>query len=449
MIMTETIILLVVGVFVGVAVAWLLLRQRHASTYLALKQQFDAAAAEAERLRNDTDTKNNEIIRLTGLLASAENELKNLRERAEEQKSAAEKTMETMKTEFRNLANEIMEEKSKKFTEHNREKLDEILRPLNDNMKDFRRKIEETYVEGEKTKASLMTRLRDMETLNRRISDEATALTRALKGDSQSQGKWGEMILESILEKSGLVKDREFTIQEVFRGEGSTHPRPDVVVRYPGNRSIVIDSKVSLTAYERYVSAEDEATKETAIKDHLSSVRSHISQLSAKNYQQLYGINSLDFVMMFMPVEPAYMIAIQQDPGLWNLAYEKRILMIGPTNLIAALKMIESMWRQEYQSRHVMEIAEQGGALYDDFVTFVERLQKIGRKIDDAKDSYEEALKKLSDGRGNLIGRVEKLRFLGIKAKKKLPEGFKLDILTEEENGSINSEDKPETGTVE
>jgi DNA recombination protein RmuC len=447
--MTETIILLVVGIVVGVAIAWLLLRQRHDATASAMKQQLDVVTAETERLRNEADAKNNEIIRLTGLLASAENELKNLRTRAEEQKTEAEKTMDTMKTEFRNLANEIMEEKSKKFTEQNREKLDEILRPLNDNMKDFRRKIEETYVEGEKTKASLMTRLRDMETLNRRISDEANALTRALKGDSQSQGKWGEMILESILEKSGLVKDREFTIQEVFKGEGATHPRPDVVVRYPGNRSIVIDSKVSLTAYERFISAEDDTSKETAIKDHLFSVRNHINQLSARNYEKLYGINSLDFVMMFMPVEPAYMLAIQHDPGLWSLAYEKRILMIGPTNLIAALKMIESMWRQEYQSKHVMEIAEQGGALYDDFVTFVERLKKIGKRIDDAKDSYEEALKKLSDGRGNLVARVEKLRHLGIKAKKKLPEGFNIELPDDDESLSIEAENKPESGTVE
>lgn len=447
--MTETILLLIVGIIIGVAIAWLLLRQRHDAIISAVNQQLDVVTAETERMRNEADAKNNEIIRLTGLLASAENELKNQRARAEDQKTEAEKTMDTMKTEFRNLANEIMEEKSKKFTEQNREKLDEILRPLNDNMKDFRRKIEETYVEGEKTKASLMTRLRDMETLNRRISDEANALTRALKGDSQSQGKWGEMILESILEKSGLVKDREFTIQEVFRGEGSTHPRPDVVVRYPGNRSIVIDSKVSLTAYERYISAEDDASKDTAVKDHLLSVRNHINQLSARNYEQLYGINSLDFVMMFMPVEPAYMLAIQHDPGLWNLAYEKRILMIGPTNLIAALKMIESMWRQEYQSKHVMEIAEQGGALYDDFVTFVERLKKIGKRIDDAKDSYEEALKKLSDGRGNLVGRVEKLRHLGIKAKKKLPEGFNIELPDDVESTSIEAEDKPESGTVE
>jgi DNA recombination protein RmuC len=446
--MTETIILLLAGMTAGVIITWLLLRQRHNAHAADLRQQADAAASETARLRDYAQQKNDEVTMMTGKLAAADNELKNLRQRAEEQKAEAAKTMETMKTEFRNLANEIMEEKSRRFTEQNREKLDEILKPLNENMKDFRRKIEETYVEGEKTKASLMTRLHDMETLNRRISDEANALTKALKGDSQSQGRWGEMILESILEKSGLVRDREFTVQEVFQGENSTRPRPDVIVRYPGNRSIVIDSKVSLTAYERYVTADDAATKESAVREHLLSVRNHISQLSARNYEELYGLNTLDFVMMFMPVEPAYMLAIQQDPGLWTLAYEKRILMIGPTNLIAALKMIESMWKQEYQSKHVMEIATQGGALYDDFVMFVDRLKKIGKKIDEAKESYDSALKKLSDGKGNLVGRVEKLKSLGIKAKKKLPDDFKGEFYSDEPE-SVEDEDKPETEAVE
>ena len=446
--MTETILLLVAGVAAGAIVTWLLLRQRHLADMAAARQQAEAAAAELSRLREYVQGRTDEITRLTGELASAQSEVKNLRQRAEEQKTEAGKAMETMKTEFRNLANEIMEEKSRRFTEQNREKLDEILKPLNENMRDFRRKIEETWVEGEKTKASLMTRLHDMETLNRRISDEANALTKALKGDSQSQGKWGEMILESILEKSGLVRDREFTVQEVFHGENSTRPRPDVIVKYPGNRSIVIDSKVSLTAYERYVSAENDTAREAAIRDHLASVRNHITQLSARNYPELDGLNTLDFVMMFMPVEPAYMLALQRDPELWNMAYEKRILMIGPTNLIAALKMIETMWRQEYQSKHVMEIARQGGALYDDFVTFADRLRKVGKKIDEARETYDLTIKKLSDGRGNLIGKVEKLKSLGIKTKKSLPGEFNNDMVTDE-SGSVEDEDNPEPGTVE
>lgn len=446
--MTETILLFIAGMAAGAVVAWLLLRQRHLADVTAARQQAETAAAELTRLREYAQGRTDEITRLTGELASAQSEVKNLRQRAEEQKTEAGKAMETMKTEFRNLANEIMEEKSRRFTEQNREKLDEILKPLNENMRDFRRKIEETWVEGEKTKASLMTRLHDMETLNRRISDEANALTKALKGDSQSQGKWGEMILESILEKSGLVRDREFTVQEVFHGENSTRPRPDVIVKYPGNRSIIIDSKVSLTAYERYVSAADDASREAAVRDHLLSVRNHITQLSARDYPELDGLNTLDFVMMFMPVEPAYMLALQRDPELWNMAYEKRILMIGPTNLIAALKMIETMWRQEYQSKHVMEIARQGGALYDDFVTFADRLRKVGKKIDEARETYDLTIKKLSDGRGNLIGKVEKLKSLGIKTKKSLPGEFNNDVVTDE-SGSVDDEDNPEPGTVE
>ena len=256
------------------------------------------------------------------------------------------------------------------------------------------------------------------------------------------------MILESILEKSGLVRDREFTVQEVFHGENSTRPRPDVIVKYPGNRSIIIDSKVSLTAYERYVSAADDASREAAVRDHLLSVRNHITQLSARDYPELDGLNTLDFVMMFMPVEPAYMLALQRDPELWNMAYEKRILMIGPTNLIAALKMIETMWRQEYQSKHVMEIARQGGALYDDFVTFADRLRKVGKKIDEARETYDLTIKKLSDGRGNLISKVEKLKTLGIKTKKSLPGEFNNDVVTDE-SVSVDDEDNPEPGTVE
>lgn len=446
--MTETILLFIAGMAAGAVVVWLLLRQRHLADVAAARQQAETAAAELTRLREYAQGRTDEITRLTGELASAQSEVKNLRQRAEEQKTEAGKAMETMKTEFRNLANEIMEEKSRRFTEQNREKLDEILKPLNENMRDFRRKIEETWVEGEKTKASLMTRLHDMETLNRRISDEANALTKALKGDSQSQGKWGEMILESILEKSGLVRDREFTVQEVFHGENSTRPRPDVIVKYPGNRSIIIDSKVSLTAYERYVSAADDASREAAVRDHLLSVRNHITQLSARDYPELDGLNTLDFVMMFMPVEPAYMLALQRDPELWNMAYEKRILMIGPTNLIAALKMIETMWRQEYQSKHVMEIARQGGALYDDFVTFADRLRKVGKKIDEARETYDLTIKKLSDGRGNLISKVEKLKTLGIKTKKSLPGEFNNDVVTDE-SGSVDDEDNPEPGTVE
>jgi DNA recombination protein RmuC len=238
------------------------------------------------------------------------------------------------------------------------------------------------------------------------------------------------MILESILERSGLVKDREIFVQESFTTDGGKRLQPDIIVKYPGNRSIIIDSKVSLTAYEQYVNAEDEMEKEKAVKAHLQSVRAHIKALESKDYQNEYKVNTLDFVMMFMPVEPAYFLALQSDDRLWSESYEKRILIIGPTNLIAALKMIESIWKQEYQSRNVVEIARQGGALYDDFVLLLERMEKLGKRIKDTQEQYDDTVMKLS-GRGNLVSRVAKLKELGVKAKKEFPEKYRNDELPE------------------
>jgi len=350
-----------------------------------------------------------------------EREISGLKTRFADEKEGVEKLQEQMKSDFKLLANDIMEEKSRRFAEQNSAKLDELLKPFNENLKDFRKKVEDTHLQGELSRNSLFNKIKDLEELNRRISDEASALTRALKGESKTQGNWGEMILESILEKSGLQKDREYFVQSTYTSDDGRRLHPDIVIRYPGDRNIIIDSKVSLNAYEAYHSSEDPGEKEKSLRGHILSVRNHINELSAKNYQGMYGINTLDFVMMFMPVEPSYILALQADQSIWSYAYDRRILLISPTNLIAALKMIESMWRQEYQNRNVMEIAAQGGALYDDFVVLAERLVKLGKKIDDARDVYEETIKKLSTGKGNLINRVSKLKVLGVKAKKSLP----------------------------
>lgn len=260
-----------------------------------------------------------------------------------------------------------------------------------------------------------------MAELNQQVSREASNLTKALKGDTKARGSWGEVILESILEKSGLVKDREYFVQASFSDDHGKKVQPDVIVAYPGDRSVVIDSKVSLLAYERYVSEEEQ---EKALKDHLQSVRNHIRNLSGKNYQHIYQIKSLDFVMLFMPIEPAYYLAIQYDTELWSYAYDKRILLISPTNLIAALKMIESMWRQEYQSKNVMEIARQSGALYDKFEGLLSDLVDIGKKLDSAQNSYKSSMTKLAEGKGNLISRVEQIKKLGAKTKKTLPQNL-------------------------
>ena len=419
--MVNNLIFLFSGLASGLLIAWILLRQQSNSINKSITRQIEMFENENETLKKTVDIKDQEILRLTGMVAEKDAGLRNLKERLDEQKAELEKMQEKMKVEFRNLANEIMEEKSRKFTEQNREKLDEILKPFSENLKDFRRKVEETHIEGEKGRASLFTKIKDLEELNARISNEANALTKALKGETKTQGNWGEMILETILEKSGLVKDREFYKQSSFLSDEGKRLQPDFIIKYPGDRSIVIDAKVSLTAYEKYCDTVNDKEKESWLKAHLVSVKNHINELATKNYQDIYKINTLDFVMMFLPVEPAYFVAIQADTNLWNYAYEKRILLISPTNLIAALKMVESMWRQEYQNRNVLEIAAQGGALYDDFVMFTERLLKLGKKLDDAKENYDETIKKLSTGKGNLVSRVDKLKKLGVRTKKNLP----------------------------
>ncbi|NJM16420.1 MAG: DNA recombination protein RmuC [Bacteroidales bacterium] len=298
-------------------------------------------------------------------------------------------------------------------------------------MKDFEKKVSDTYDKEAQQRFSLKEEVKRLAELNQQISKEAQNLTRALKGDSKARGNWGEVILEGILERSGLAKDREYFVQNSFTTEEGRRLQPDVIVQYPGERSMIIDSKVSLVAYERFVNAETEEDRDIFIKEHLQSIKNHILELSRKSYQDIYDIKTLDFVMMFLPVEPAYYLALQADTGLWNFAYEKRILLISPTNLIAALKLIESMWRQEYQSNNAREIAQKSGEMYDKFVGFVEDLIEVGKKLNATRDSYQLAMNKLHEGRGNLVKRAQDLKEMGIQSKKELPKGL-VDRMCEE-----------------
>ena len=370
---------------------------------------------------HETQQKESAILELNGQISRKEAEIKAMTEKFTEQKAGIEQLQEKFRIEFKNLANEILEEKTQKFTEQNKTRLEEILKPLGEKIRDFEKKVEETYDKESKERFSLAKEIKNLADLNQQISKEASNLTNALKGQSKTQGNWGEIILESILEKSGLMRDREYVVQQSYVNEQGRRLQPDVVVNYPGDRHVVIDSKVSLTAYERFASADLKEEQESALRDHLISIKNHVNELSSKNYQDLYQLKSLDFVMMFMPVEPAYLVAMQGDPNLWNYAYERRVLLISPTNLIAALRMISNLWRVENQNKNAQEIARQSGELLDKLAGFVNDLMDIGTKLDSTRKSYDAAVNKFSTGKGNLVRRAEKIRELGAKSSKELP----------------------------
>ncbi len=416
-------IYLIIGLVLGGFIVWLVMKLTGSGNQ-SNSDKISFLQGELENSRIELEQKSNSIIELSKELSAKNADFKNLAEKLIEQKEEINKLNEKFAIEFKNLANEILEEKSKKFTELNKENIDGILKPLQEKIKDFEKKVEETYDKEAQQRFSLKEEVKKLAELNQQIGKEANNLTKALKGDSKTQGNWGEIILENILEKSGLVKDREYYIQSSFTDETGRRLQPDVVIKYPGERNIIIDSKVSLTAYEKYNFVEEEKEKELAMKEHLISIRKHINELSDKSYQDIYQIQSIDFVIMFMPVEPAYLTAIRLDPELWNYAYEKRVLLISPTNLIAALKMIVSMWRQEYQNKNAQKIAETAGSLYDKFTLLMEDLINLGKKIEDSQSFYKSSMNKLSEGKGNVIKKVEELKELGAKTKKSLPENL-------------------------
>ena len=375
-------VFLLTGIILSAFVVWLIMHGKSEIHSKALSEKNFFFQQQIEELKAALSEKERSLIELTAQYSSKETELKNLNQRLLEQKQEMLEIGEKFNLEFRNLANEILEEKSKKFTEQNKTNLDQILKPLGEKIKEFEKKVEETYDKESQQRFSLKEEVKRLAELNQQVSKEASSLTKALKGESKTQGNWGEVILESILERTGLRKGYEYTVQDSFTTDVNQRFQPDVIVHYPGERSIIIDSKVTLTAYDNYIAAENEEEQLAALKAHLVSVKNHINELASKNYQDIAEIKTLDFVVLFMPVEPAYLLAIQNEPQLWNYAYEKRILLISPTNLIAVLKMIESLWKQEYQSRNVFEIARQGGELYDKFAGLIEDLTDIGNKLD-------------------------------------------------------------------
>lgn len=400
-----------------------------ASVYFILKFRFEGSKGKAEerasmlesanaRTVEELKTEREKVLKLSSEHSSLKADHANIQRKLDEQKMEIEELQAKFTKEFENLANRIFEEKSKRFTDQNRTNLDEILRPLSERIKDFENKVNDIHLNDSKERASLTQQLRSLHELNQQMTREASNLTRALKGDTKSQGSWGEFILESILEKSGLVRDREYIVQTMMTDEDGRRKRPDVIVNLPDNKSIIIDSKVSLTAYEVYCNSDDEEERAAAITAHITSIRTHIKQLSQKSYQTIYNLKSLDFVMMFMPVEPAFAFAIQNDLSLWNDAFEKNIVIVSPATLLATLRTISNIWKQEKMNRNALEIAAKSGALYDKFVLLINDLIEVGERIKQTQNKYEDAMKKLHTGRGNLILQVENIKKMGAKTTK-------------------------------
>jgi DNA recombination protein RmuC len=359
-------------------------------------------------------------------------DLQNLQEKLTENKKEVEQLQEKFTKEFENLANKILDEKSTKFTAQNKENMQTILNPLQEKIKLFEDKVDQTHKESIDYHAALRQQILGLKEMNLQMSKETINLTKALKGDSKTQGNWGELVLERVLEKSGLEKDREYFVQQSFVTDEGNRVLPDIVINLPGNKKMIIDSKVSLTAYEQFVNSDVENEKERFLKEHVNSLKRHIDQLSEKKYEDLYKIDSPDFVLLFVPIEPAFAIALNVDTTLYNKAFEKNIVIVTPTTLLATLRTIDSMWNNEKQQRNAIEISRQAGALYDKFEGLLTDLIGIGKKIDASKEDYNAAMNKLVDGKGNLITSIEKIKKLGAKSKKSLPQNI-LDRAAEKE----------------
>ena len=353
-----------------------------------------------------------------------DSEINNLQLKLTENKAEVEKLNEKFTKEFENLANKILDEKSLKFTQQNKENIKNILSPLQEKIKGFEDKVEKTHKESIDYHAALRQQILGLKELNQQMSKETLNLTKALKGDNKMQGNWGELVLERVLEKSGLEKDREYFVQQSFTNDEGKRVLPDVVIHLPDNKKMIVDSKVSLVAYEQYINEEDETLKERFLKEHVASLKRHVDQLSDKKYEDIYKIESPDFVLLFIPIEPAFAVALNSDTYLYNKAFEKNIVIVTPSTLLATLRTIDTMWNNEKQQRNALEIARQAGALYDKFQGLLGDLIGIGKRIDDSKKEYSNAMNKLVDGRGNIITSVEKLKKMGAKAKKSLPENI-------------------------
>jgi len=428
--MNNTILIIAIGLATIVASAVMIFMSRTARLLSqkggVLQAQLQGKEAELQALREERDrlglncaelTENS--TRLREQLSALQTELSHEKRAFTEKLSLLENSREQMSLQFKDLANEILEDKSKRFTDTNRDNISQLLKPLQERINSFEKRVEETYDKESKERFSLAREIKSLQELNSRISEDAINLTNALKGDNKAQGTWGEMILESILTKSGLVKGREYDVQVSIKNEAGSRSQPDVIVHMPQAKDIIIDAKVSLKAYEAFCCEEQPEKKADLLRQHIQSIRNHVKSLAAKDYQNLTGNNSLDFILLFMPVEAAFSVAAQEDTALFISAFEKNIIIVGPSTLLTTLRTVQNIWRLAQQNKNALEIASRAGALHDKFVAFVEDLEEVGNRLESTQSSYDKAKNKLISGRGNLISRAEKLRVLGAKTSKR------------------------------
>jgi len=452
-----TIVAVLIGLIIGTALAFFYLKSKSESllstanekarmldaSVTELKQEIknltqsaesrlqeERKNAEARFLQERTSAANQlqeerkkvETLGASFSVANTQNE--NLEKRLAEQKGELEQLNKKFATEFENLANKILDEKSQKFSDQNKTNLDIILNPFKEKLKEFEQKVDQTYKAESAERITLKAEIKNLVELNKQISEEANNLATALKGDNKQQGNWGELVLEKILERSGLIEGTEYKTQITSTNVDGDKIRPDVVIFLPDDKHVIVDSKVSLVAYNACVNAANEDDRLKYLKLHIESLRSHIKLLSDKNYQTAAGFESPDFVLLFVPIESSFSLAVQGDAELFNFAWDRKTVIVSPSTLLATLRTIASIWKQERQTRNALQIAEEGGKLYDKFVAFYDDLKSVGKKMEDAKESYVDAMKKLYDGSGNLVKRAEKMKELGAKTTKQLPQNI-------------------------
>lgn len=446
--MSESLIFLYLafGLLIGGLVGWLYAKLRFTKNVIlqsdlenkyVLRELYENLQQQSDLQKEDLQEKNEEIRSLSSQLSASLQDFKYLNEKLGTQQLEIEKMQQQARVEFENLANRLLEEKSLKFTAQNSQQLNDILNPLREKIKDFEDSIERKFIDEAKDRISLKTEIENLRMLNQQLSQDANNLASALKGDNKSQGDWGELRLEMLLEKAGLTKDIHYRAQPSFLDEDGQQKRPDFIIDLPGGKHLIIDSKVSLVAYEQFYNAPDDHSRQRCLQDHCNSLRKHIKDLSDKNYQHLYQINSPDYLMLFVPIEPAFTVAIQNDNKLFLDALDKNIVLVTTSTLLATMRTVSYIWKQENQQKNVLEIARQSGLLYDKLCTFVEDLRLVGQRLNLAQGAYQDAMNKLSDSSKyghTLLGRAERIRELGAKTSKQLPKEL-LDSVLENENG--------------